>query len=93
MPCLLVVLSLLFPRIAILLLYFFTNFFTGVFNTVLVPLLGFLFLPLTLLAYTWLTNIRQPADALYLVLMFVAVIVDLGVVETGRRRRRSSTTT
>jgi hypothetical protein len=88
MPCLLVVLSLLFPRIAILLLYFFTNFFNGVFNTVLVPLLGFLILPLTLLAYTWLTNIRQPVDAMYLVVMFLAVIVDLGMAETGRRHKR-----
>jgi hypothetical protein len=87
MPCLLVVLSLLFPRIAILLLYFFTNFFTGVFNTVLVPLLGFLFLPLSLLAYTWLTKIQQPVDAMFLVVMFVAVIVDLGMFETGRRRK------
>jgi hypothetical protein len=88
MPCLLVILSLLFPRIAILLLYFFTNFFSGVFNTVLVPVLGFLFLPLSLLAYTWLTNIRQPVDAMYLVVMFVAVLVDLGMAETGRRGRR-----
>jgi hypothetical protein len=88
MPCLLAVLSLLFPRIVILVLYFFTNFFSGVFNTVLVPLLGFLFLPLTLLAYTWLTNIRQPVDALYLVVMIVAVIIDLGLVESGRRSRR-----
>lgn len=88
MPCLLAVLSLLFPRIAILLLYFFTNFFSGVFNTILVPVLGFLFLPLTLLAYTWLINIRQPVDTMYLVVLFVAVIIDLGLVETGRRSRR-----
>jgi hypothetical protein len=88
MPCLLIVLSVLFPRIAIVLLYFFTSFFNGVFASVLIPVLGFLFLPLTLIAYTWLTNIRQPVDAMYLVVLFVAVIVDLGVVETGRRNRR-----
>jgi hypothetical protein len=88
MPCLLAVLVLLFPRIAILLLYFFTNFFGGVFDTVLVPLLGFIFMPLTLVAYTWLTNIRQPVDALYLVAMFVAVIVDLGLVGGAHRSRR-----
>ena len=87
MPCLLVVLSLLFPRIAILLLFFFTNFFSGIFDTVLAPLLGFLFLPLTLLAYAWLASIKQPVDALYLVVMFVAVLIDLGVVEGSRRSR------
>lgn len=84
----LVVLSLLFPRVAILLLYFFTNFFSGVFDVVLLPLLGFLFMPVTLLAYTWLTNTTQPVDAFYLVVVFVAVLIDLGTFETGRRSRR-----
>ena len=88
MPCLLAVLVLLFPRIAILLLYFFSSFFTGVFDSILVPLLGFIFMPLTLVAYTWLTNIRQPVDAMYLVVMFIAVIVDLGLVGGARKTRR-----
>jgi hypothetical protein len=88
MPCLLAVLALLFPRVAILLLYFFTSFFRGVFDTVLVPVLGFIFMPLTLLAYTWLTNIRQPVDALYLVVMFLAVLLDLGLIGGAHRSRR-----
>lgn len=88
MPCLLAVLVFLFPRLAILVLYFFTTFFNGIFNTVLVPFLGFLFMPLTLVAYSWLTKIGQPVDAFYLVLILVAVIVDLGLVEGGRRSRR-----
>lgn len=88
MPCLLVILTLAFPRIAILLLYFFTNFFNGVFNTALVPALGFLFMPVTLLGYSWLTNIAQPVDAFYLVVMFVAVLIDLGSFESGRRSKR-----
>jgi hypothetical protein len=88
MPCLLIVFSLLFPRIAILLLYFFTTFFNGVFNTVLVPVLGFLVMPVTLLAYSWLTKIAQPVDAFYLVVIFVAVLIDLGTFEGGRRSKR-----
>lgn len=87
MPCLLAVLVLLFPRIAIALLYLFTSFFQGVFQTVLIPFLGFLLMPLTLLAYTWLTKTGQPVNALYLVIMIVAVVVDLGLVEGGRRSR------
>ena len=88
MPCLLAVLVFLFPRIAIVLLYLFTTFFQGIFNTVLIPFLGFLFMPLTLLAYSWLTKTGEPVDALYLVLMIVAVVVDLGLFEGGRRSRR-----
>jgi hypothetical protein len=88
MPCLLAVLIFLFPRVAILLLYFFTTFFSGIFSTVLVPFLGFLFLPLTLIAYTWLTRINQPVDAMYLVVLLITVVIDLGLMEGGRRSRR-----
>ena len=89
MPCLLGLLVLAFPRVGILLLYFFTDFFRGVYDTILIPLLGFLLMPLTLVAYTWLTKSGQPMDAFYLVVMFVAVIVDLGFIGGGARSRRS----
>ena len=45
MPCLLAILVLAFPRIAIILLYLLTNFFRGVYDTILIPLLGFIFMP------------------------------------------------
>lgn len=88
MPCLLVVLVLLFPRVAIALLYFLTNYFRGVFDTALLPLLGFLFLPVSLLAYTYLTKSGQPVDTFYLVVMIVAVVIDLGLLGGGARSRR-----
>ena len=88
MPCLLGVLILLFPRVAILLLYLFTSFFQGIYDTILLPLLGFIFLPLTLIAYTYLTRINQPTDAFYLIVMLIAVVIDLGLVGGGVRRRR-----
>ena len=87
MPCLLAVLIVLFPRVAIVLLYFFTNFFQGVFTTILWPILGFIFLPLKLLAYTWLVKIQQPTDTMFLVVMFIAVILDLGLLGGAGRRR------
>lgn len=89
MPCLLAVLIVLFPRVAIVLLYFFTTFFQGLYETILIPVLGFIFLPLTLIAYTYLTRINQPVDAFYLIVMFVAVIVDLGLVGGAGRSRRT----
>lgn len=88
MPCLLAILVVAFPRIAILLLYLLTDFFRGVYDTVLVPFLGFIFMPLTLVAYTYLTKSGQPMDAFYLVVMFLAVIIDLGFIGGGERIRR-----
>lgn len=52
MPCLLVVLALAVPRILILGLWLFTNWFEGLFASLLWPVLGFIFLPTTLFWYT-----------------------------------------
>jgi len=41
-----IIIALLIPRVTILLLYFFTNWFQGLFSNVLFPILGFIFLPL-----------------------------------------------
>jgi hypothetical protein len=88
-PCLLALLVLLFPRIAIVVLYFFTNFFQGVYDSLLLPLLGLIFLPFTLLAYTWMVKINQPIDAFFLVVMLVAIVLDLGLLGGSARRRRA----
>src|SRR5260370_7086737 len=79
MPCLLVALILLFPRVAIALLYLFTNFFSGVYDTILIPLVGFILLPLTLLAYTYLTKTHHEVDPAFLVIMILAVFLVLGL--------------
>jgi hypothetical protein len=89
MPCLLALLAVLFPRIAILVLFFFTNFFEGVYNSLLLPILGLIFLPITLLAYTWMVKINQPMDAFFLVVMIVAIVLDLGLLGGSARRRRT----
>jgi hypothetical protein len=89
MPCLLVVLVLLFPRIAIVVLWLFTSFFSGVYDNVLIPLLGFIFLPVTLVAYTWLAKYNYAVDAFFLIVMIVALAVDLGSFGGGWRSRRS----
>ena len=52
MPCLFAVFALLTPRLLIVVLYVFTNWFTGIFQSLLWPLLGLIFLPTTLLWYT-----------------------------------------
>ena len=88
MPCLLALLIVLFPRIAIVILYLFTSFFTGVYETILLPLLGFIFLPVTLVAYTYLTKNHYPVDAVYLVIMIVAVAFDLGLLGGAHRSRK-----
>ena len=87
MPCLLPLLVVFFPRIAILLLYFFTTFFAHFRDNILIPLLGFIFLPVTLIAYTWMYNNRQPHDSTFLIVLIVAVVLDLGLLGGGHYSR------
>lgn len=50
--CFLALLAFFFPRVVVVLLWIFSEWFTGVFDTVLWPILGFIFLPTILLWYT-----------------------------------------
>ncbi len=54
------------------------------------PLLGFLFLPLTTLAYAWMTNTRQPIAGISLPILIIAVVIDMGGLggEYHRRTQR-----
>lgn len=86
MPCLLILVTLAAPRLAIALLWFFTNWFHGIFPTILWPLLGFIFLPTTLLWYTavqhWFAGQWTMVPVIGIV---VALLIDLSPAR-GRRR-------
>jgi hypothetical protein len=53
-----------------------------------VPILGFLFLPLTLIVYTYVTKTYGHIALPQMVALAVAVIIDLGLV--GSHKLRSS---
>ena len=90
MPCLLVILLLAFPRIALALLFFFSNYLERAYHGLILPLLGFVFLPLTTLAYAWMVNTRQPTEGINLLILVVAVVIDVGGLGGGEYHRRSS---
>ena len=89
MPCLLLILFLVFPRIALLLLFIFSNYLQRAYHGLILPLLGFLFLPLTTLAYAWMVNTRQPTTGVNLLILIMAVVIDLGGMGSGEYHRRS----
>ncbi len=78
MPLLLLVVALFLPRVVIALLWFFSTWFQGVFDTFIIPILGFLFLPYTLLWYSVVENVYGGHwDILQIVILFVAMMFDL----------------
>jgi hypothetical protein len=88
MPCLVLIVFLAFPRIALVLLFLFSNYLQHAYHNLLVPLLGFLFLPLTTLAYAWMANTGRPTTGVNLVILIVAVVIDLGGLGHGVSRQR-----
>ncbi|MCP9235282.1 hypothetical protein [Lewinella sp. JB7] len=84
MPLLILLLGFFFPRLIIVLLYFFAGWFRGAFDGILLPLLGFIFLPLTTLWYG-ISEVYFDGNV-QLVGLVVAVLLDLGIV--GSRLRR-----
>ena len=71
-----------------MLLWLFSNFFTGVYHGLIVPLIGFLFLPLTLIVYTYLAKTSGGhLTTTQFVFIFIAVVVDLGLVGGSYRRK------
>lgn len=86
MPWLFLILALLVPRITILLVWLFTNWFDGVFSSLLWPILGFIFLPLSLLWYTVVYHwFGGQWSAVPIIGMVLAVLIDLSPAR-GRRR-------
>ncbi len=88
MPCIVLIIFLAFPRIALVLLFLFSNYLQRAYHGLLLPFLGFLFLPLTTLAYAWMTNTGQPVAGVNLIILIIAVVIDLGGLGGGAYRRR-----
>jgi ACR3 family arsenite efflux pump ArsB len=87
-PCLLLIVFLAFPRIALVSIFLFSNYLQRAYHGLILPLLGFLFLPLTTLAFAWMTNTRQPIAGVNLLILIIAVVIDLGGLSGGEYHRR-----
>ena len=89
MPCLVAILALAAPRLVVLVLWFFTGWFRGLFDTLLWPVLGFIFLPTTLLWYSAVQRWFGAEWSLWPVVgLVIALLLDLSP-SSGRRRREA----
>jgi hypothetical protein len=88
MPCLLLLVVLAFPRLVLVLMYLLSNYLQRAYAGLLIPLLGFLFLPLTTIVYAWLVNTKSPLEGINLVFLIIAVLIDAGGLGGGEWHRR-----
>jgi len=89
MGCLLPIVAIFMPRLALVIIFFFTNWFERSFQTILWPLVGFLLMPYTTLAWmgAMLFNNHQLSGA-WIIVLVVAVVLDLGGQGGSARRRK-----
>ncbi|MCI5082120.1 MAG: hypothetical protein MRY78_10515 [Saprospiraceae bacterium] len=85
------ILSLLFPRILIVVLYLFTDWFSGMFDSLLLPLLGFIITPISLLWYSIVHHYMGGEwNIVSITGMVVAIAIDLGSFRSYSRSRRKA---
>jgi drug/metabolite transporter (DMT)-like permease len=90
MCCVVVLLALAFPRLALVLMFLFSNYLERAYHSLLLVILGFIFLPFTTIIYAWVVNGHHPVDGIYLVAIIVAVLADVGLIGHGAYQKRRS---
>jgi hypothetical protein len=85
MPCLLALLALISPRLALFFIFLFSDILSRAFDSWLLPLLGFFLLPWTTLAYAvmWDTGTRT-VDGFEWFIVVLAFLADIGSYVGGR---------
>ncbi len=88
MPCLVVLLALISPRLALVAMWLFSSILSRAFDSWLLPLIGFFVLPWTTLAYAgmWSSGTNR-VDGFEWFIVVLAFVIDLGAYVGGRSAR------
>jgi hypothetical protein len=89
-PCLVVLLAIISPRLALVAVWLFTDVLSDAFGSWILPLLGFFVLPWTTLAYAgmWTAGSNEVYGFEWFIVV-LAFVVDLASWVGGGRGRRS----
>ena len=88
MPCLFAIFALATPRLLLVVLWFLTTWFRGLFDSLLWPILGFVFLPTSLLWYTAVQHWFGGQWTLWpIVGLVIALAIDVSPASSRRRER------
>ena len=88
MCCFLAMIALFLPRLAIFLSFLVSNYIPRAFDSWVIPLLGFFFMPYSTLAYAIAMNEGHGLHGLWMVIFILGVLADFGVIGGSARARR-----
>jgi hypothetical protein len=89
MGCFVFLLSMISARLALAVVWIFTNFVDRAFDSFIVPFLGLLFLPWTTLLYVLVWTPAHGVSAFGWLLVAVGFLADLGSLFGSDRQRRA----
>ena len=90
MCCVFILLAFFTPRIVLFILWLATDYLSRAYDGFVLPLLGFLFLPATTLAYAIALNEFGGVNGLGLIAVLIGLAVDIGLIGGGARQRRGA---
>lgn len=90
MCCFWAVIALIAPRVALLAVWILTTYIRTAYHTLLWPILGLIFMPLTTLAYAYAINRNGQVTGLYFAVTIIAALIDLASWGGGYSRQRRS---
>ncbi len=89
MPWLILLVALILPRGTIALLWLTSSWFEGVFESLLWPILGILFAPLTLLWYAVVVQVYGGNwDTLQIVVLVLAILIDMSPSAKKKKKKK-----
>jgi hypothetical protein len=91
MPCLVALLALISPRLALFVIFLFSDMLSRAFDSWLLPLIGFFLLPWTTLAYAVMWDIgTRNVNGFEWFIVVLAFFADLASYAGGRSYRSSN---
>ncbi|HEU4706083.1 MAG TPA: hypothetical protein VFS64_02730 [Solirubrobacterales bacterium] len=89
MGCLVVLLAFLSPRLALFVIFLFSDLLSRAFDSWFVPLLGFFLLPWTTLAYALMWSSSNRVYGFEWFIVILAFFIDLSAYASRNRARRT----
>jgi hypothetical protein len=91
MGCLVVLFAFISPRLALFVLFLFTDLLSRAYDSWILPFLGFFLLPWTTLAYAAMWSVGgDGVTGFEWFIVVLAFVIDLGSYVSGRNSRSSS---
>jgi hypothetical protein len=88
--CLALLFALISPRLALFVLFLFSDILSRAFDSWIVPLIGFFIVPWTTLAYAVMWSSSNGVAGFEWFIVAAAFLIDIGAFAGGKRRRQQT---